>query len=71
MYSVVRVYVLAGTAWEPVLVTVMYDNPRQAESIGNEAKVVVQHSAGRLAKKSGKPYSETTNIVKSRMSLAI
>ena len=39
--------------------------------LGKEAKVVLQNLAGRLAKKSGKPYSETSNFMKSRMSIAI
>ena len=39
--------------------------------LGNEAKVVLQNLAGSLAKKSGKSYSETSNFMKSRMSIAI
>ena len=37
----------------------------------NEAKVVLRNLAGSLAKKSEKSYSETTNVMKSRMSIAI
>ena len=39
--------------------------------LGNEAKLVLQNLAGMLAKKSEKSYSETSNIMKSSMSIAI
>ena len=37
----------------------------------NEAKVEIQNLAGSLAKKSGKTFCETTNVMQSRMSIAI
>ena len=37
----------------------------------NDAKVELQNLAGSLAKKPGKTYSETSNFMKSRMSIAI
>ena len=39
--------------------------------LGNEAKVALQNLAGSVAKKSGKSYSETSNVMKSKMSIAI
>ena len=39
--------------------------------LGKEAKSVLQNLAGSLSKKSGKSYSETSNFMKSRMSIAI
>ena len=39
--------------------------------LGKEARSVLQNLAGRLSKKSGKSFSETSNFMKSRMSIAI
>ena len=39
--------------------------------LGNEAKVVQQNLSGSLVEKSRKSYSETTNVMKPRMSIVL